>query len=68
LKNLGDVYMAIFSPAAIGKPDSYVLIDRAKQPTAYSQNKGLDSTGDGKITHGECRRAQASHHARDRRH
>lgn len=54
LKNLGDVYMAIFWPAAIGKPDSYVLIDRAKHPTAYAQNKGLDSTGDGKITRGEA--------------
>lgn len=54
LKNLGDIYMAILWPAAIGKPDSYVLFDQRTGPTAYSQNKGLDFNRDGKITRGEA--------------
>lgn len=50
LHNLGDIYMAILWPAAIGKADSYVLFDKATGPTAYAQNKGLDFNGDGRIT------------------
>lgn len=51
LNNLGDVYMAILWPNAVGKSDDYVLFDRG---TAYRQNAGLDKNKDGKVTRGEC--------------
>lgn len=51
LKNLGDVYMAILWPKAVGQPDSYVLFDRG---IAYRQNAGLDKDKNGKITREEC--------------
>lgn len=53
LKNLGDIYMRILYPKAVGQPDSYVIFvnDGTK---AYLQNKGLDANKDGKITRGEC--------------
>jgi len=54
LKNLGDLYMAILWPAAIGKPDSYVLWDASSRPTTYRQNIGLDVNKDGAITRAEC--------------
>ena len=54
LLNLGDIYMAILWPSGIGKPDSYVLFDRSKAPTAFRQNAGLDVSKDGRITRGEC--------------
>ncbi len=47
---LSDVYMAILWPAAVGKPETHVLFDKATQPTTYSQNAGLDADHDGKIT------------------
>jgi hypothetical protein len=54
LNNLGDVYMAILWPKAVGKIDSYVLFDREKTPTAFRQNAGLDVNKDGKVTRAEC--------------
>lgn len=54
LNNLGDLYMAILWPAAVGKHDSYVLFDRAKTPTAFRQNSGLDVNKDGRVTRAEC--------------
>lgn len=54
LHNLGDIYMAILWPAAIGKTDGYVLFDRVTGPTAYAQNKGLDFNRDGHITRAEA--------------
>lgn len=54
LNNLGDVYMAILWPKAVGKPDSYVLFDRSKSPTTFRQNAGLDVNKDGKVTRAEC--------------
>lgn len=54
LQNLGDVYMAILWPAAVGRPDSYVLWEKGKRPTTYRQNAGLDVDRDGRITRGEC--------------
>jgi len=48
LHTLLDVYMAIFTPAGIGKPGDYVLYSEGKK--AYTQNKGFDSNNDGKIT------------------
>lgn len=56
LNSLSDVYMAILWPAAVGKPDSYVLFDQkdAKHPKRYVQNQGLDWNKDGKVTKGEA--------------
>lgn len=52
LRNLGDLYAAILWPAAIGKPDGYVLFDKADaaHPARYRQNAGLDVNKDGKVT------------------
>lgn len=54
LHNLGDIYMAILWPAGVGKTDDYVLFDRAKTPTAFRQNAGLDVNKNGLVTRGEC--------------
>ena len=54
LHNLGDVYMAILWPGAVGKTDDYVLFDRAKAPIAYHENEGLDQDKDGRVTRGEA--------------
>lgn len=54
LHNLGDVYMAILWPGGIGKPDSYILFDRAKTPTTFRQNAGLDGDHNGAVTRAEC--------------
>lgn len=54
LRGLGDLYMAILWPAAVGKPDSFALWDRASRPTTYRQNAGLDVNGDKVITRGEA--------------
>ncbi len=50
--NLDDVYMAILWPAAIGKPDDFVLFEKGTK--AYTQNTGLDADSDGKITKSEA--------------
>lgn len=50
LNNLGDVYMAILWPKAVGKPDNFVLFDRGE---AYRQNAGLDKDKDGDVERGE---------------
>lgn len=56
LANLADLYMAILWPAAIGKPDGYVLFDKAdlQHPARYRQNAGLDVNADGKVTKAEA--------------
>ncbi len=55
VRSIGDAYMAVFMPGkGLGRPDSFVLIDRDKQPTTYRQNAGLDRNHDGKITRGEA--------------
>lgn len=48
MKNFGDVYLAVFYPAAMNKPDSWEL-------PAYitRQNKGLDINKNGLISRGE---------------
>lgn len=52
INNLGDCYCAVFWPAAIGKPDSYVI---ATSPSSvYNANAGLDVNRDGTITRGEA--------------
>lgn len=53
LRNLGDLYMKILYPVAVGKSDDYVLFVEGAGK-AYIQNKGLDVNKDGKITRGEC--------------
>lgn len=56
LKTLADLYMAILWPAAIGKPDDFVLFDKVDQahPARYRQNAGLDVNHDGKVTKREA--------------
>ena len=52
ITTLSDVYMAVLRPANIGDPESAVLFRAGT--TAYRQNAGLDSNGDGAITKAEC--------------
>jgi hypothetical protein len=58
LNSIEDVYMAILWPAAIGRPNSTVLMSRdssnAGNRRAYEQNRGLDADNDGNITKGEA--------------
>lgn len=52
INNLGDCYMAVFWPAGIGKPDTYVI---ATSPSSvYNANSGLDKNRDGTITREEA--------------
>lgn len=46
--SVDDLYMSVLWPAAIGKPDGYVIFRSGT--TAYDQNRGLDTNGDGTIT------------------
>lgn len=48
LKTLEDVYLAVFSPAFIGKSLSYVAY--STWSAAYTQNKWFDTNKDGKMT------------------
>lgn len=63
LNGLGDLYMAILWPRAVGKPDTFVLWDKASRPTTYRQNAGLDVDKDGEITRGEAL-AKVQEHAK----
>lgn len=54
LETLSDVYMAVLYPKALGKPEDYVLWDKATKPTTYRQNAGLDANKDGSITKREA--------------
>jgi hypothetical protein len=54
---LSDLYMAVLLPAAVGKPEDYVLFGAGGAyggQRAYDQNKGLDLNKDGKITKAEA--------------
>lgn len=56
IKSWFDLYMFTFYPAAVGKPDSYVLGNTAAmQALIAKQNAGFDVNRDGKITKGEFR-------------
>lgn len=58
--DLGDLYMAVFYPAAIGKPNGYVLGRAGAKGfsgSVYRQNKGLDSDHDGAVTVADVKRA-----------
>lgn len=49
-----DVYLAVFFPAAIGKPDSYVLqTSKLSSALIAKQNPAYDLNKDGQITKGE---------------
>lgn len=56
LKTFADLYMAILWPAAIGKPDGYVLFSAGdtQHPARYRQNAGLDLNHDGVVTKREA--------------
>ncbi|CAD6175812.1 Phage-related lysozyme (muraminidase) [Escherichia coli] len=47
IKTIEDVYMVIFCPRAVGKPNSYILYDEGR---SYNDNKGLDLNEDNAIT------------------
>lgn len=53
-----DVYMSVLFPAAVGKPDDFVLFGNGAMSgftgIAYDQNAGLDLNGDGRITKAEA--------------
>lgn len=56
MKSLEDVYLKVFYPAAMGRPDSYV-VGRKGDPgfagRVYVQNAGFDKDHDGVVTRGE---------------
>ena len=50
---LGDLYMAVFMPAHVGKPDDTILGQNGASGFSgkvYAQNRGLDTNRDGAIT------------------
>ena len=52
VSELGDLYMAILYPPAVGKPDDFAVFENASK--AYQANAGLDFNHDGVITKREC--------------
>ena len=66
--NLDDLYMAILFPAAVGKPDDYVLFGRGARAgftgVAYDQNRGLDLNNDGSVTKAEAASQARKHKGR----
>jgi len=50
--DINDLYMAVLWPAAIGKPDDYVIFRSGTE--AYRQNAKLDRNGDGTVTKWEA--------------
>lgn len=56
IRNLGDAYLAVLWPIAVGRPDSYVMWERDSGPyqEQYARNSGLDVNRDGIITRGEA--------------
>lgn len=55
MHSLGDVYAAILWPAMMGKPDGWIVFNKAdpNHPKRYLQNAGLDFNKDGVITKAE---------------
>lgn len=54
----GDLYMAVFMPAHVGKPDDTVLGQQGAggfSGKVYAQNASLDKDGDGAITIGDVK-------------
>jgi len=56
IRNLGDAYLAVLWPVAVGRPDSYVMWERDTGPyqREYAANSGLDVNHNGVITRGEA--------------
>lgn len=56
VRNLGDAYLAVLWPAAVGRPDSYIMWERDSGPyqREYAANSGLDVSRNGIITRGEA--------------
>lgn len=52
LGSLGDCYMAILCPPAVGKPDDFVVFKNGSD--AYLANAALDVDHDGEVTKREC--------------
>lgn len=52
MKDIEDVYMVIFYPAAVGRPNDYVLYREGTRE--YRLNPLLDDNKDGTITKGEA--------------
>ena len=48
MNSVEDAYMAVLYPAAVGRPNNYVLFSQGS--VAYAQNRGLDLNGDGQVT------------------
>lgn len=58
LNSYYDLYLVVFFPAAIGKPDDYVLqTKKLSAALIAAQNKSFDLNKDGMITVGEVKRA-----------
>jgi hypothetical protein len=47
IKDYDDLYLLVFYPVAVGKPDSYTI---PLSGIGYTQNAGIDMNGDGVIT------------------
>lgn len=59
--SLSDMYMAVLFPAAVGKPENFVLFGQGATipgfgpgSRAYQQNRGLDVNNDGAVTKAEA--------------
>ncbi len=60
IKSYFDLYMITFFPAAIGKPDDFVIQSKAvSASTIARQNPSFDINKDGKITVGEAKKIMA---------
>lgn len=58
--DLGDLYISVFYPAALGKDNNFVIAretDSGFSGQVYAQNKGLDKNKDGMITVGDAKQA-----------
>lgn len=54
IKNLGDLYMGILWPKAIGLSDTSIVWSKKSDPKIYDVNSGLDINQDGTILRIEC--------------
>lgn len=56
VRNLGDAYLAVLFPLAIGRPDSFIMWSKDSGPyqREYALNSGLDVEKKGYITRGDA--------------
>ncbi len=59
MKSVYDVYLAVFAPAYLGKPDSQVLYSYPS--VQYTANASMDKDKDGRITIGDVKRVIDTH-------